>query len=374
MAYASISISNKGLRIPTRVVGASNSVNKHKADYICDGTADEVEINKALNSMPSDGGWVYLLEGAYNISSTITIPKSNVKLSGAGWGTKIQTTSDISMIKATSLNCTFIEDLYLLGAGSSSSSHFGIYFDNVIYSHIKRCRIRSCTVNVYFTNDCQTTDIMNCRITGAIWNGIAFTVGGSAIYIKILNNTIVGCGQYGILLGPQTQECEIKNNTITSNGYDGIYLSISSFNVISDNHIGFNSYNGIEMKLSSNQNIVTNNHVFCNNRYGIYLTKSGNNDISNNIISYNDYNNTATYDGINIDDNSNNNIISSNRCTGNDRDGIRIDDNTCDRNTLNGNNCLGNTAAAITDNGTNTLPNGAMGTTNLQLDDLNIIA
>ena len=42
--------------------------------------------------------------------------------------------------------------------------------------------------------------------------------------------------------------------------------------------------------------------------------------------------------------------------------------------TIIGNVCVDNRLAEITDAGTNNLPNGATGTTNLALDDLNIVA
>ena len=55
----------------TVVVAASNSQNPEKADYICDGTADEVEIQAAIDALSSVGGLVYLSEGTFNISSPI---------------------------------------------------------------------------------------------------------------------------------------------------------------------------------------------------------------------------------------------------------------------------------------------------------------
>ena len=37
-----------GAGVATYIVAANDSVNKRKADYVCDGTADEVQINAAL--------------------------------------------------------------------------------------------------------------------------------------------------------------------------------------------------------------------------------------------------------------------------------------------------------------------------------------
>ncbi|RLC39843.1 MAG: hypothetical protein DRH33_01795, partial [Candidatus Nealsonbacteria bacterium] len=56
---------------PTIIVAASDSTSTSRADYVCDGTDDQVEINNAINSLPPGiGGTVLLLEGTYYISST----------------------------------------------------------------------------------------------------------------------------------------------------------------------------------------------------------------------------------------------------------------------------------------------------------------
>ena len=55
-------------------------------DYLCDGTADEVEINAAIAALPENGGEVRLLDG--NVSSNIVLSHDNVILSGQGKNTK----------------------------------------------------------------------------------------------------------------------------------------------------------------------------------------------------------------------------------------------------------------------------------------------
>ena len=53
-------------------------------DYLCDGTADQVEIIAALNALPAGGGEVVILDGTYNITASIDIPKDNVSIRGNG--------------------------------------------------------------------------------------------------------------------------------------------------------------------------------------------------------------------------------------------------------------------------------------------------
>lgn len=83
----------------TLVVAASDCLQPAYADYICDGVDDQVEIQAAIDALPSitvpgggsdKVGKVQLLEGIYNISATITIDQDGVILQGMGQGTATQ--------------------------------------------------------------------------------------------------------------------------------------------------------------------------------------------------------------------------------------------------------------------------------------------
>ncbi|GAG04695.1 unnamed protein product, partial [marine sediment metagenome] len=67
----------------------SDAGNIATADYVCDGTADEAQINAALTALPASGGRVILYEGGFIIADPIVIPKSNCVLEGQGRGTFI---------------------------------------------------------------------------------------------------------------------------------------------------------------------------------------------------------------------------------------------------------------------------------------------
>jgi hypothetical protein len=66
----------------TLVVAASDSSvgAKDGADYVCDGVADEVEIQAALDALPSGGGKVLCMEGTYTFTSSLEIPGDNIEL------------------------------------------------------------------------------------------------------------------------------------------------------------------------------------------------------------------------------------------------------------------------------------------------------
>jgi hypothetical protein len=54
-----------------------------QADYVCDGTADNVEIQAAIDALPSGGGKINLSAGTFNISSTVN-GASDVLIDGTG--------------------------------------------------------------------------------------------------------------------------------------------------------------------------------------------------------------------------------------------------------------------------------------------------
>lgn len=73
----------KDIRTATFVVAASDSEHKYQADYRCDGTDDQVQIQEGVDALPAGGGKVVLLEGRFNINDTITVGKPVIFV-GAG--------------------------------------------------------------------------------------------------------------------------------------------------------------------------------------------------------------------------------------------------------------------------------------------------
>jgi len=69
----------------TYVVAASNAPDhvKAQADYVCDGTADDVEIQAAIDALPAGGGKVILSDGTFTAAAGIT-RCDNLILEGQG--------------------------------------------------------------------------------------------------------------------------------------------------------------------------------------------------------------------------------------------------------------------------------------------------
>ena len=119
----------------TVTVAASDSLHPGKADVVCTGTADQVCIQSAIDSLPTTGGRVLLLEGTYHTTAEI-YSVYGLWLQGHGPGTIIQAASGIdraivyilnrtggSYRGATAGNNVTISDMTLDGGGLSGIYH-----------------------------------------------------------------------------------------------------------------------------------------------------------------------------------------------------------------------------------------------------------
>jgi len=72
-------------RSATKVVASATATDKQKADadYVCDGTADNVEINTAIQALGT-AGVVRLVGPLFNIAARISLPYSGLVLQGDG--------------------------------------------------------------------------------------------------------------------------------------------------------------------------------------------------------------------------------------------------------------------------------------------------
>jgi len=116
-------------------------------------------------------------------------------------------------------------------------------------------------------------------------------VGGEPVFhvladhVVISNFAVMSSGDYGIFVDFKNDN-NITQNTIVSS--KGIYLRLSSGNVISGNAITGCSFSGIELS-NSNNNLVFDNDVRDNSQMGIVVSQSNNNTILDNDISGNPY-------------------------------------------------------------------------------------
>lgn len=90
-------------------VALAGTLEAATADYVCDGTADDVEINAAIQQLAtSGGGTLSFAAGIYNTTRPIIVDQSNIELIGAAnHGTVIRPAADwVSIILAGGAQAT----------------------------------------------------------------------------------------------------------------------------------------------------------------------------------------------------------------------------------------------------------------------------
>jgi len=299
----------------TFVVAASDSNDPDLADYQCDGTADEVQINQAIQALPASGGKIQLLEGTYEIAAKILVNINYVQISGTGVGTFITlaNNADDHMVQVgdadndNTATQFFLNGIWFNGNKANNAGViYGLYLRNTS-AQIRDCGIGFCNNdNIYSVPGIYDINLIRVRSYVSGNNGITIQSDSSTVSkCEVFSN--VGHGIYfasdatganGMIV------CKINENMIYSNGGDGVQLT--------------NAWAGAPGLRTCVGNTISGNHSYGNAGWGI------------NINTANVYNSIVMENFV-----------------------------------------LLNTAGTIQDNGVNTLPNGAMGTNTLALDDHN---
>ena len=305
------------LVVATRVVAASNSLDKTKADYVCDGVDDQEEIQKAIDDLPSSGGSVYLLEGTYNISAPININKSNVTLMGAGAATVLNLTTD-NAIQASGVSRIVLSQLRIKYNG-----YYGCWFKNISYSLLEKLWLEGCNINIvksnfntiaenFFTPPDRSVTIPPLWLYDDSWG----TDGSS--YNIIHNNIFTTANPWGAI-GIFYGSCNniAIGNIIKGDSNDdrGIWIfNHSSRNIIVGNRI-FDVKGGIVSNHYSTDNIFSSNIISQVDSFGMDIFGDAHRQlISSNFIS------DASTDG--IGSGVSNSLLVGNILYNNQEDGI----------------------------------------------------
>ncbi|KKN28670.1 hypothetical protein LCGC14_0851820 [marine sediment metagenome] len=293
-----------------------------------DDSGDFDSIQEAIDALPSTGGVVYIKEGTYDILTEIIINKSNVSLFGAGKSTIIRGASGLSeIIDITDVDYISIRDLSFGWSGTTGTRPLeAIDMENSTGTFIESCWIGSGIHGsaIVLTGTCTGTTIRNLNIDGdGTHPQLGITLVGDD---SLVQNCYINDAQTGIKtpVGGTYSRNRIIGCIIRSCSSSGLGL------------IGF--YDGA----------IIGNCIDACSQDAISMTNCDRNTITGN------------------------NLINSTQGLGT---GYGIDiDATSDRNIICGNLIYNNQDGAVNDGGSNTHPNGTSGTTNLALDDLNIIA
>ena len=232
----------------TLIVAASDSKDTSRADYVCDGTDDQEEINQAISDLPASGGRVVLLEGTYNLSGDININKSNVTLEGQGFGSNLNFSSGKLKIAA---NKVIVRNIQTNGTIVTNSG--------VIDVEILSCYITG-SKGIWMYSESKSI-ITDCIIENCSDIGILIEESTEAL---ICSNLIKSCDKGIEIKG--SENCITTNNYI-SNCTIGILLSLGLFgvetnDVIVSNNAIFSSTTGISVETDVNRVLIGVNKFY----------------------------------------------------------------------------------------------------------------
>jgi hypothetical protein len=223
----------------TYLVAASDAPTlvKDQADYVCDGTADNVEIQAAIDALPAPnvvytnmiegGGTVILSMGTFNIAAPVIIDQPAVTLKGMGtaattlFAVPLYSGNIITMDStayANGLYQTHIQDMTI--DGGNQTTGYGLdftgarasYFSNIQFLHIKE-------YSLYANGTTKAVDFVTFDNIYSVASGKdAFYATGSVnqIYLNNFYVLLVGANFYGISLTGATTSFFIDQYT-----YDG---------------------------------------------------------------------------------------------------------------------------------------------------------
>jgi hypothetical protein len=330
-------VSGGGSSVNTTIWVASNDATIEQKDsctYVCDGTADEVQINLAIQDISSSrGGIVRLTDGRFSLNSPVIIDRM-VSLIGSGRGIKLSldnpttatdtrgtclyqtTNTDVIKIDTPNKLQGFeIKDMLLVGYGRQNSpTGHGIHIaGGSDVSVMRNLSISDCYAGIFYNHDVtvqmlDTPWIDQCSIQR---NHIGMLIIGGHL-MRITNNIFwenYGIGSYGGYafncggIGSQgLGNSIISNNHFGENNFiEGANVSknsshlslIYSNDLVSGNYFGGIQGNSIKMTGYTSYSKVSNNY-FTNfgkgigltnaQRSGIYIEDSQSNIIENSYM------------------------------------------------------------------------------------------
>lgn len=186
-AVARFFASGKALAVSRSLVTVASSTYVGQADYFCDGTADDVEIQAAIDLVTESGGVVELTQGTYTIAAKVSL-KDNVTLQGRGEGTVLSRNGNLIMLEAASgVDGVTMADFKITANDSNDETLIKI-------TSADRMTIRNVEVNVFpaeFIEGslCDDLLIAGCKIVDPIQNAD----GNDAIDLNNCEGLITTC-------------------------------------------------------------------------------------------------------------------------------------------------------------------------------------
>lgn len=366
----------------TLVVAATDATTAEKlnADYQCDGTADDVQIQAAITALPSTGGRILCTSGTFTFAEDVTLNKANVLIEGQGtstifkWANSLTAPGNMFAIDTDSTGRfgRLFRNIYFHGNRYSGTGTAGALWSDASGQYA----VEACAFE-YFRSDVIKLGsgrswVRNCKFyevaetcinptTSGLVQGCHFDSIKKAVYsfnsnIKVIGNRIHNAS---VTTGGAAIEIDgangvVANNLITStssgaairlsggvvqgndiSGGTGIGINVPS----SETTVVGNKINGgtVGIDVTASRCVVSGNSIKEPGTHGIRVYGGSNNAILGNFLYA--CGNPSTGDGIHVDNSSNYNNIQTNtvRKAANTRYGIRVHSSGCTGNMVTNN-------------------------------------
>lgn len=346
------------------------------------------DVQKAIDSIGTDGGTVFLTAGTYTLTDNLDIP-SNLILEGEGMGVVTLYFSTVDKGIKVQGSDNYSTGTLSINNGSTALVGSGTSWDgNVTTSH--KIKLQNFWYDISaVTDDTHITlsaKYLGTNLSGATYDSAVmvenfklkdFTVyysGGNGIYINYayyfyIDDVVAStCGGDGMNIN-NSSTFAIRGGMVVDNTSDGLSLTNIDHFTIDILHAYRNGAKGINANTvvdSEYENVVARNNVD-----GIYLNTCADSsiyacDLSNNssqgiegvstnrmsIVSTEFQNNTS--DGLKLTSNCDEWRVGGSNFKDNGGYGINVVDSTDDDNNITGNIYSGNTSGKVNDAGTNT--------------------
>lgn len=334
-----VSVQRPGTYAATFTVAANDAsaASKATADFVCSGSADDVDIQAAIGALPSGGGSVILSEGTFTITTKIVLA-DDVTLAGQGFSTIItqpNSTNLATILDIDGESRVTIRDLKIdaNGANQGGSSGFCISADGssaaIVDLVIENCHLDDTRRAGISMNTVDKFHIRGNRITNTGTSGVG---NGSGIHADgAITNGVISDNIFETSLGTDTHGIALFNASSRA---------ANSGVTISNNVIKDQSEDGIEWgtSLSGNKPVLitcVGNTIINPGKDGIRITRCTGCIVANNTID------SAAEDGIAVDgttDGAQGNIVQGNAIRNTEFSAIRI--LHCQDTIVDGNTCL----------------------------------
>lgn len=281
------------------------------SDYVCDGTADDVQIQSAVDAMAALGGGVVLLRNnTYSQTSAIEM-KDNVTLTGEGWGTILTqpNSTNINIFYVDGADNWSIKNIKVDGNGDNNDAGggWGSFAVNCNHCLIEdvwfyQTRMGGCVwsrngtsdtpCNYCQANRCVAEDKRGSSTADMLSTESSNYCGFTNCVVKTTNlATDNGIGLYGIVgSAVTTASGNYAIGNVVSSSANGINIEHSYGTVVSANVTFDNSFRGINLSTGAQHVQINGNNVY-NNDHGIAIDTS---TLDINLTGNYIHNNTST--------------------------------------------------------------------------------